>query len=275
MRSRSLLVVYLGMTLILFLTSQALTQTLITGWDKAKFGMSSGELREAYEEEEKYYEDEFYQELDFIKNYYTSDPEEMEFELKRKESNKEEFWYERKECWSREKDGIGYPYQLSNTWLRVFGFYPDFIHFKFVDNQLFNISISVEKDSTFSTSPEEEADKFTLKRTEELTELKNTLIEKYGDYFEKTEEEKGQTRVETLIWVDENGNTLVVENHFRQRLSAGKFGDIFEGEVWLVIDYFDKNLTELWEEKQDQWRKKVEEWRERGEKLREKGIESF
>ena len=136
------------------------------------------------------------------------------------------------------------------------------------------ISISVEIDSLW-TIFEEKAHEFTLKQTEKLTELKNTLIEKHGDYFKKIEEEAEQTKVETLIWVDENGNRFAVENHFWQRLSAGKFGDIFEGEVWLVINYFDKNLTELWEEKQEQWRKKVDEWREIGEKLREKGIESF
>lgn len=273
-RSRSLSVVFLGITLVLFFASQALAQMPITGWDKAKFGMSPGELREAYGEEEKYYEDEFYQELDFIKNYYTSDPEKMESELKWKESNKEEFWYERKECWSEEKDGIFYPYQLSNTWLRVFGNYPDFIHFKFIDNQLFNISISVRTDSLWSLS-EEEVHEFILKRTEKLTELKNTLIEKYGDCFEKIEEGAEQTRTETLKWVDKNGNILEVKNYYHYFWETSKGWTVCEGEVWYMINYFDKNLTELWEEKQDQWRKKVDERRERGEKLREKGIESF
>lgn len=272
MRNKNILVAFVSLTL--FFASQTLAQMPITGWDKAKFGMSPGELREAYEEEEKYYEDEFYQELDFIKNYYGSDPEKMESELKRKEPSKEEFWYERKECWSKEEDGIYYPYRLSNTWLRVFGHHPKFIHFEFVDNQLGAISISVTIDSIW-TIWEKEAHKFTLKRTEETDRIKNTLIEKYGDYFKKTEEEAEQTKVETLIWVDENGNILEVENHFWQRLSDSKFGDIFEYRIGLRITYLDKNLTELVKEKQDQWRKKVDESRERGEKLREKGIESF
>lgn len=248
----------------------------ITGWDKAKFGMSPGELREAYEEEEKYYEDELCQELDFIKNYYGSDPEKMESELKREESSKEEFWYERKECWSKEEDGIYYPYRLSNTWLRVFGYYPDFIHFKFVDNQLYNISILVKTDFLWSIT-KEKVHEFILKQAEKLTELKNTLIEKYGDYFKKTEEGTEQTkgRVETLIWVDENGNILEVRNQFWWDCSKSNGFKVYEGESHYLINYFDKNLTELVEEKQDQWRKKVDEWRERGEKLREKGIESF
>ena len=274
MRKRNLLMTFIAIALTLSFASQVLAQAPIEGWDKAKFGMSPGELREAYKEEEKYYEDEIYEELDFIKNYYGSDPEKMESKLKSKESSKEQFWYERKECWSKEENGIGYPYQLSNTWLRVLGHHPKFIHFEFVDNQLGVISISVAIDSIW-TIWEKEAHKFTLKRTEKLTEFKNTLIEKYGDYFKKTEEEAEQTKVETLIWVDENGNTLVVENHFWQRLSDSKFGDIFEYRIGLRITYFDKALTELWEKKEEQWKIEVAEWKIRGEELRLKGLESF
>ena len=271
MRNRNLLMTFVVIVLTLSFASQVLAQASIEGWDKAKLGMSPVELREAYEEEERYYEDKFYQELDFIKNYYASDLEEMESALKWRESSKKEFWYERRECWTKEKDGTGYPYQLSNTWLRAFGHYPDFIHFKFVDNQLYNISISVKTDSLW-TIWEKEVHEFTSKR-KKLTESKNTLIEKYGDCLEETAD---QESVEVLIWVDKNGNTLEVRNRFWWGSSEPKEGiKVYEGENHYLINYFDKNLTELWEEKQDQWRKKVDERRERGEKLREKGIESF
>ncbi|GAH85684.1 unnamed protein product, partial [marine sediment metagenome] len=59
MRNRNLLTTFMGVALALSLASQALAQAPIDGWDKAKFGMSPGEVETAYDEEmsEKYSED--------------------------------------------------------------------------------------------------------------------------------------------------------------------------------------------------------------------------
>ena len=53
MRSRSFSVIFLGMTLILFLAFQALGQAPIVYMFKAEFGMTPEELRTAYKEEEE------------------------------------------------------------------------------------------------------------------------------------------------------------------------------------------------------------------------------
>ena len=52
---RKIAILNIAVSLGLFLASQVLAQAPIKGWDKAKFGMSPTELREAYKEEEEYF----------------------------------------------------------------------------------------------------------------------------------------------------------------------------------------------------------------------------
>jgi len=251
-----------GIIITLFFTSQVLAQAPIEGWDEAKFGMSPEELKEAYKEEKEYDEDKFYQEINFIKKYYANDPEKMAIELAAKVAanlDRKEFWYEREECWSREKEGIGYPHQLLNTWLQVLGENTEPIVFEFVDNQLYSIEIKFgHLGKTFSPGLKEES-----KLSPKLIKLKNILIKKYGDSFKK---EEIKEKEEILTWVDESRHTLKVENRFA-----------FGGGILYscVINYFDASLAELWARKQIQWRKEVAEWEERGKKLRGKEMESF
>jgi len=40
MRNRKILIIFMSMNLVLFLTSKVLAQAPIEGWDKAKFGMT-------------------------------------------------------------------------------------------------------------------------------------------------------------------------------------------------------------------------------------------
>jgi len=59
MRKRNLLMTFVVMALTLSFASQVLAQAPIEGWDKARFGMSPGEVETAYGEEmsERYSED--------------------------------------------------------------------------------------------------------------------------------------------------------------------------------------------------------------------------
>jgi len=281
MKNRKTLIIFIGMSLTLFFTSQVLAQAPIEGWGKAKFGMSPEEVKEAYKKEKEYYEDKFYQEINFIKKYYANDLEKMAIESAAKVAanlDRKEFWYEREECWSREKEGIGYPHQLLNTWLQILGENTEAIVFNFVHNQLYNIEIKweyLDLGKTFPPGLKEES-----KLSSKLIKLKNILIKKYGDSFKKEElkEKAGFTETsavvkeEILTWVDESGNTLKVENRFRQlRYKKQNYNILY----YCAINYFDANLAELWARKQIQWRKEVAEWEKREKRLREKEMESF
>ena len=45
MRNRKILIIFMSMNLVLFLTSKVLAQAPIEGWDKAKFGMTPEGLK--------------------------------------------------------------------------------------------------------------------------------------------------------------------------------------------------------------------------------------
>lgn len=295
MRNRGFLVILLGVVLAL-LTSQALAQAPIDGWDKAKFGMSPEELREAYGEEEEYYKDTYYQELDYIEKRYGG-VDLNRWESKGYKQHKENlgkykpFWKETEEYWSREERGFGHPLTLyPRQPFKILGEENTSITFGFVANKLYNIEITlrVEIDVFVYILPEshiEEAARKNQMSKQKLVALKNALARKYGDSFGKEEEELERKydsvtfgeymipiRREILIWSDAKGNTVKLQSDFEQfRLGQKDYSLLSQ----FTICYFDKELTELGEKKENQWRKEVAQWEKRGEELRTKGLDSF
>lgn len=293
MGNRKLSVIFTVMALTLFSVSQALAQTPIEGWDKAEFGMSPEEVREAYAEEEQYYKDEYYQKLEYIEKYYSRRPFagwERALERERNSHGEyEEFWKEGEECWSREGEGIGYPYALSCFW-----FAPNF---SFVDGKLYKIEIyfyetTIRDLHYISDSFLEEDIERNGEKEQKLIRLEDFLIEKYDDYSEKkeTKSERQLTvdgifvaenrrgtktiavRTETSIWVDGNGNRITLECGYELFSDEEESYDFLS---YYEISYYDKILTELWEKKQEQWKIEVAEWKRKGEELRLKGVDSF
>ncbi len=229
MRNRNLLTIFVGMAFTLFITSQALAQAPIEGWDKAKFGMSPKELKEAYKEEEQYFP---------------------------------RFWVE------VDKDDIsGFnpsPYILTTLMLTVLG-KRLFVDYKFVDDKLFEIEISLlawgpvligiefeEQETSSSDKILKKAINFEM----EAKKIEDHVLRKYGNDFEKRElpfEEKeapGKSRrskIENLIWKDTKDNSIVFKKTYRYAFYKGIDYYLLE---YCTITYFDGELRKLWEEKQ-------------------------
>lgn len=146
MRKRNLLMTLVVMALTLSFASQVLAQVPIEGWDKAKFGMSSEEIKSAYAEEA----------------YFGPDT----------------FWEERQE------DIVsGYPYTLSTFELIAFGDKRR-ASFYFVDNRLFGIELTITRIvvDTKKDSPKKLVELGTG-MFDEYGKIKSFLITKYGDSF--------------------------------------------------------------------------------------------
>jgi len=291
-------VLFLGIVLALSLASEALAQTPIEGWDEAKFGMTPEELRKAYREEEEYYQDVY---VHYQQKKLEKLPWGQRQLVKIIPGSNEGFWNEKKEYWSRKNGGLGYPHTLSNSWLRILEddatVWP--VVFTFVDNKLFNVRIRLGG-GRIEVSSWEGVYKGEVEARRELnlklSKLKKALTNKYGDPLKKKEIEeesekevlsppalfKGSPRAsepipmvirrESLTWVDAKGNMLKLESYFEEFRYEERSYNLFSH---CEINYFDKELTELWEKKQDQWRKEVAQWEKKGKKLREKGVESF
>lgn len=160
----------LWLSLILLFVSQTIAQVPIEGWDKAKFGMSPEELRDAYKEEEEYFE---------------------------QKPHLGDFWSVTEENrFGRIHPLFGWsgplPYTLYTGELRVLGEKAG-LHFRFVNTKLFEIEI---KGKPIYKKAE----------LEELkSKLKNILAAKYGKPIreEHLEEEK------LLKWKDSNDNLLI------------------------------------------------------------------
>ncbi len=220
----------------------------IQGWDKAKFGMSPEELKEAYKEEER-----------FIK----------------------EFWTER-----QENPFLGTPYTLSTTKLHILGYDTigtsegeyyglSMVTFSFVNNKLFEIEILISVPASrrimdMKTAEGEIIEKGPLTALivegakevskefdVKIEKLINFLSDKYGEY----EAETGNS----LTWTDINGHTLNLDIDWQTFRYNNKDDEVLAG---CTITYSDKNLTGLWE-------RKVEKWQEKRKSLEEKGIEVF
>ena len=223
MRSRSLLVIYLGMTLILFLASQALGHQPIVYMFKAEFGMTPEELRAAYKEEEENYNNTCQQEMEYIEKYYANDPEELQRQKEWVE-NQGDFWCELIENEWRS-------HQLVTLYLKPLlsleelgGYSVDF--FSFGDNGLFETKTRVNLREVMdiwgkeffgeekSENALEKAEKISDEFGQELDRIFLLLSEQYGEseYVEKDGEV-------SWVWKDEDDNTVSLD------ISGFKFSD--------------------------------------------------
>jgi len=229
-RSRSLLVTYLGMTLILFLASQALGQAPIVYMFRAEFGMTPEELRAAYKEEEENYNNACQQEMEYIEKYYANDPEELQRQKERVE-NQGEFWVEAAwidEKWYSKGEMLD---QLITLYLKPLlsleelgGYSVDF--FSFGDNGLFETKTRVNLREVMDIYGKEffgeeklenaleKAEKISDEFGQELDRIFLLLSEQYGEseYIEKD----GGT---WWVWKDEDDNTVSLD------ISGFKFSD--------------------------------------------------
>ena len=239
MRSRSLSVIFLGMTLTLFLASQALGQAPIVYMFKAEFGMTPEELRAAYKEEEENHNNAWQQEMEYDGEYYANDVEELlELQKVRMEKSKT-FWIEATwidEKWYTKGEMLD---QLITLYLKPLlsleelgGWSVDF--FSFGDNGLFETKTRVNLREVmhiygkeFFTLPYEEypgeeksedalekAEKISDKFGQTLDTIFLLLSEQYGEseYIEKD----GGT---WWVWKDEDDNTVSLD------ISGFKFSD--------------------------------------------------
>lgn len=140
------------MILALFLASQVLAQSPIEGWDKAKFGMSPEDLRNAYAEEERFYlEEEYYRMKDYWKGGWWIELKEPEEYLGTEKDKELEDIRMRDPFWEKQKENeFTYtPYTLHTRKLKVLGGEAE-VWFYFVDNKLFRIKIkTTERESYF------------------------------------------------------------------------------------------------------------------------------
>ena len=132
-----------GIILALFFTSQVLAQAPIDGWDKAKFGMTPQELKDAYKEEEQHHNNLYQQKIVYLEKHYTNNPEQLEQQKEWMEKNEKEFWAE------LDKDpDIGRPHKLMTLHLQPIpplktGDLFSGVFFSFGDSGLFEIEIMV------------------------------------------------------------------------------------------------------------------------------------
>lgn len=211
MRSRTLSVIFLGMTLVLFLASQALSQAPIVYMFKAEFGMTPEELRAAYKEEEENYNNACQQEMEYIEKYYADDPEELQRQKEWVEKNKE-FWVEIENEWmSHQLVTLRLEPMLSLGELG--GSSVDF--FSFGDNGLFETETRVNLKETMDIWGKEffgeeipddaleKAEKICDKYEQKLDTVFLLLSEQYGEG--KETEKDGES---WWVWKDEDDNTV-------------------------------------------------------------------
>ena len=214
----------MSIILVLFLTSYLSAQSLIEGWDKAKFGMTPGELKSAYKGEEKYFKEKGV-----------------------------DFWEE----WKENKFEHS-PYTLGTFKLKILGGESQ-VRFAFVDNKLFWIEISggvkipgIMAGTLGMKRAIKQAQELKLK----LVKLKDYLIRKYGNPVEKKESKEK----ETLRWEDAEGNTLTLEIQFEQE---GYWGKDYYFPSYKVF-YDDIELAKIWKRKISKWKNEEKRYEERG-----------
>lgn len=179
MRSRSLLVIFLGMTLTLFLASQLPGQAPIVYMFKAEFGMTPEELRDAYKEEEENYNNAYQQKMEYVEKYYANDPEELQRQKEWVEKNKGDFWFE--PSWI-EYDKSGILHELITLCLKPMlsleelgGWSTDF--FSFGDNGLFETKTMVGLKETVGIHRKEF---FREEKSEDALEKAEKISDKFG-----------------------------------------------------------------------------------------------
>jgi len=244
MKNRNILAIFVGVSLVLFFAFKVLAQTsAIEGWDKAKFGMTPEEVREAYSAEEKYFEEKY--KIDSLFWFVQEEGESLWFVV---EEGKFSPWF---------------PYTLTTPFLKVLGREAG-INFRFVENELFRIEIM----GAVAAPSKDWGRESISKRISEAGELQSNLwrlrrhlFNKYGEPFEI---EKTERKV-ILTWKDDEGDSLILGISYDDKFEwQGMYYD-FPG---YYIIYSDKELTEL-------WKKKVAKWKEGKGKLEEKGVGSF
>lgn len=229
MRSRSLSVIFLGITLILFLASQALGQPIVYMF-KAEFGMTPEELRAAYKEEEENYNNAWQQKMEYVEKYYANDPEELQRQKERVE-NQGDFWVEATwidEKWYTKGEMLD---QLITLYLEPIlsleelgGWSTDF--FSFGDNGLFETktriglkeTVGIDRKVFFREEKSEDAVEKAEKISDEFGQVLDTIFllisEQYGEseYIEKDGES-------WWVWKDEDDTTVSLD------ISGVKFSD--------------------------------------------------
>lgn len=273
MRNRNLLMTFIVMALTLSFAPRVLAQSLIEGWDKAKFGMSPEELRNVYAEGEEYFKP-------------------------------DAFWEEKKE------DKFSHiPYTLFTSRLMTLG-YSGGITFLFVNNKLFKIIMTGgeermpfgfdfdgllpwwEAGKSRGIMTSEERKKKMVKTLEEvklrreegriaLRDFDTTIIERII-----IDVMKGEEPTELLIefltnkygepsiveqnvgtihkWNDNKNNLLLLREYIP--LSANLSVGI---KIYLfIITYTSRELMNL-------WTAKIEEWERERKRITEKDIEVF
>jgi len=285
MRKRNLLVIFVVTALTLSITSQVLAQVPIEGWDKAKLGMSSGDVRRAYSEEEQYWE-----------RYAPINPiQERDLGLLGwREEIMGGFWQEKEE-----NQLLQEPYRLVTANLKILGRQAE-VTLDFIDNRLFRIVLSghlsqrsgipglreaierekelLKEEGSFGYPKDEEQLTFMEewsssenksqweKPAEErvfrfyqpkidavaVREFINWLTQKYGGRFEPNPED------ETYYWKDANDNLLSLSVRFWTENRGWSF----------EVSYLNENLGNLWEQRRTGWSQDRE-------RLTEREVESF
>ena len=285
MRRRNLLVIFITMALTLSFASQVLAQVPIEGWDKAKLGMSSGDVRYAYSEEEQYWE-----------RYAPINPiQERDLGLLGwREEIMSDFWQEKEE-----NKLLQEPYRLVTANLIILGRQAE-VTLDFIDNRLFRIVLSgylsqrsgipglreaIEREkellkeegsfgyptdeeqltfleeqslsrskSQWEKPPEERVFRFYQPKIDAVAvrEFINWINQKYGGRFEPGPED------ETYYWKDANDNLLSLSVRFWTQNRGWSF----------EVSYLSENLGNLWEQRRAGWSQDRE-------RLTEREVESF
>ena len=216
MTNRGFLIILTGIGLVLFVTSQVLAQGLIEGWHKAKFGMTLEELGAVYRLEEIYIPG---------------------------------VWADNKmaRLLSERSDGPytpAYPFELSTFGLRVLGD-ESHVSFCFLCNHLAKIEIAMSGVTSVRAfvTPEKLQDSQAFEA--KIANLRDFVVEKYGEPFEEKEELVAKRKDNSqIVWKDDEGNTITLRMDF-QLVLCEDVQHVLLNKYLLI--YSHKQWTETWE----------------------------
>ena len=255
MKKIKVLVVIAGLSLALLCVVQAGAKVPIQGWDKARFGMSPQQLRQAYEEGAKYLDEfwEEYEEMEGMSSYRLATT--------------------RLKILTEEAKPTPTGQELSDLPSYTTG---SKVFFHFVDDKLSKIVIylSVQEVAaiyllreTAGGEIEEASHAALLIESAEtahkgfnakLKQLAVFLASKYGDYA------IGETG-SSATWEDARGNVLNLQVAGEAFRYQGKDYALIGG---CTIIYYDRKLTNQWDEQ-------VAEWVEKRDTYGQVGMENF
>lgn len=285
MRNRKFLLILTKIVLGFFFASQVLAHEPIEGWDKAKFGMSPEDLRNAYAEEERLYlEEEYYKRKDYSKEH--REPE--EYLGREKDTELEEITMENP-FWEKERENeFSYtPYILHTRELKVLGQRAE-VWFYFVDNKLFGIRVEMTEFEDYPLSrtitrlsgkslskEEEEKEKIEIRRKkrklmEKMREKYKTLMSFLNDKYGNPSIVDTDTDREDYRWLDTKSNTPILNCS----LEVGE--DRWNIEAKFNVIYASAKSEKVWLSKVNEWKKERKEIEERIREIKERiGIEAF